>query len=127
MTRAPSKNNANTRKKNVSFLQSLETVERTPIRPFVQTEAKKKDSRVFEYTHVSEEMATHAALGYFQINDASLLKREMLRTGRKKFIFFGRSKKTFRYTVRPSFIKLIVPFFKKSLNCPISISIPIFF
>ena len=102
-----------TSRSNASFLQSLETIERTPVRPFVQTEAKKKDSRIFEYTHISEEMASHAALGYFQIHDPSLLKCDILKAGRKKFLFFGPSKKTFKYTVRPALKKLIIPFLQE--------------
>ena len=110
---ASSKKKENSAKNDTSFLQSLDKIERTPTRPFVQTEAKKRDSRIFEYTHVSEEMANHAALGYFQINDTSLLKCDTLKTGRKKFIFFGRSKKTFKYTIKPLLTKIIVPFLQE--------------
>ena len=99
--------------KTTAFLESLEEIESAPRRPFVQTEASNSDSRVFEYTHTGQSMADHAALGYFQINEPSLLRCDILKTGRKKFLFFGSSEKTFRYTLRPIFKKLVIPFLQE--------------
>ena len=96
-----------------------EKPERTPTKPFIATQAKKKDTRVFEYTHESQEIADHAALGYFQVNDASLLQHEILKKGWKKFLFFGPSQKTFRYTLKPIYKKLLTPFIQEifDLGC----------
>lgn len=87
--------------------------ERRPARPYVPTEAAKRDSRVFEHTHASRDMADHAALGYFQVNDQSLLRREVVRRGWRRFILFGPAKKTFRYTLRPIYKKLLAPFLQE--------------
>lgn len=83
---------------------------RTPMVPFVHSEMPGGDTRIFQYTHVSEEEARRAALGYFQINDASIVQGEILKRGRKRFFFFGPSQKTFKFTLKPIYKKLLGPF-----------------
>ena len=88
----------------------------SPGRPYTPSEAKKKDTRIFEYTHTSTDKADRAALGYFQIDDSSILQREILRQGRRAFLLFGPSKKTFKYTLKPIYKKLLTPFITEILR-----------
>ncbi len=82
----------------------------TPLKRFVPSEDKKGDRRSFVITTDSPEDANRMALGYFMINDESLLKREVVKKGRKRFFFFGPSRDTFRFTLDTHYKKLILPF-----------------
>ncbi|MBC99197.1 MAG: hypothetical protein CME63_15755 [Halobacteriovoraceae bacterium] len=82
----------------------------TPLKRFVPSEDKKGDRRSFVITTDNTDDADRMALGYFMINDESLLKREVLKKGRKRFFLFGARRNTYRYTLDAHYKKLILPF-----------------
>lgn len=82
----------------------------TPLKRYVPSEDKKGDRRSFVITTDNPEDANRMALGYFMITDESLLKREVIKKGRKRFFFFGPSKDTYRFTLDAHYKKLILPF-----------------
>ncbi len=82
----------------------------TPLKRYVPSEDKSGDRRSFVITTDSIEDADRMALGYFMINDESLLQKEMIKKGRKRFFFFGPSRNTYRYTLEAHYKKLLLPF-----------------
>jgi ATP-dependent RNA helicase RhlE len=68
------------------------------------------DKRIFVTTSKTLEAAQTNALGYYRINDRGLLKWEVLKQGPKKFFFFGARSTTYKFTVKPIYKKLLLPF-----------------
>jgi len=92
------------------FAAPTERAHPTPLKRFVPSEDKSGDRRSFVITCDNTEDADRMALGYFMINDESLLQREVIKKGRKRFFFFGPSRDTYRYTLEAHYKKLILPF-----------------
>ncbi len=88
----------------------LERALPTPLKKFVASEDEKRDRRFFVTTHENEEDANRAALGYYMITDESLLKKEVIAKGRKRYFFFGPQKITYKYSLDAHYKKLLLPF-----------------
>lgn len=84
--------------------------------PFVASQSKGKDKRVFVYNTSDEEKLKYAALGYFRILDENLLETELLEKGRPKFFFFGPRTNTYKVTLKPIYKKLLTPYLEEMLN-----------
>jgi predicted RNA-binding protein Jag len=102
-------------KKNMSKEKSkydapLERALPTPLKKFVPSEEEKRDRRFFTITTDSEEYATRAALGYYMITDESLLQREVINKGPKRYFFFGPRKNTYKFSLDAHYKKLLLPF-----------------
>lgn len=111
------KNSDNNRdkKKNMSKEKSkydapLERALPTPLKKFVSSEEETRDRRFFVITTDSDDYATRAALGYFMITDKSLLQREVIKKGPKRYFFFGPRKNTYKYSLEAHYKKLLLPF-----------------
>lgn len=94
----------------------LERALPTPLKKFVPSEDDKRDRRFFVTTSESQEDADRAALGYYMITDESLLQREILSKGKKRYFFFGPQKITYRYSLEAHYKKLLLPFIIEILN-----------
>lgn len=112
-------------KRNESFSEKPREKKETPPAPkreplqhfpFVPSQSKGKDKRVFVYNTSDEEKLKFAALGYFGILDESLLETEMLKKGRPKFFFFGPRVNTYKVTLKPIYKKLLTPYLEEILN-----------
>lgn len=88
----------------------LERALPTPLKKFVASEEEKRDRRFFVITTDSEEYATRAALGYYMITDESLLQREVIKKGPKRYFFFGPRKNTYKFSLEAHYKKLLLPF-----------------
>jgi ATP-dependent RNA helicase RhlE len=88
----------------------LERALPTPLKKFVKSEEDKRDRRFFIITTETEEDANRAALGYYMIADESLLKKEIVSKGSKRYFFFGPRKTTYRYTLDTHYKRLLLPF-----------------
>lgn len=106
----------------------LERALPSPLKKYVPSEAEKKDRRFFVITSDSPEYANRAALGYYMINDESLLRAEVLKKGPKRYFFFGPRKNTYKYTLETHYKKLLLPFIIEILNlCHIDVMVKITF
>ncbi|MFT6067808.1 MAG: superfamily II DNA/RNA helicase [Bacteriovoracaceae bacterium] len=76
---------------------------------WVESESK-DDKRIFVTTTKSLDQAQKNALGYYRVNDASLLKWDITKQGPKKFFFFGPRSTTYKFTLKPIYKKLLLPF-----------------
>ncbi|MDC1175180.1 DEAD/DEAH box helicase [Bacteriovoracaceae bacterium] len=79
-------------------------------RPHFKTEAEKPDTREFVMTSNDQKLVLERALGYFQIEDQSVLKCEVFKKGRPKFFFFGPRKDTYKVTVEPIYKRVLTPY-----------------
>lgn len=77
--------------------------------PFVNSE-KTGDSRDFYYTSSSLEKLKEAAMGYFGVNDETILDIEVLKKGLPKFLFFGPRKTSYRVCLKPIYKKILLPY-----------------
>lgn len=84
--------------------------------PFVPSQSKGKDKRVFIYNTSDEEKLKFAALGHFGILDGELLEKEVIKQGRPKYFFFGPRVHTYKVTLKPIYKKLLTPFLEEILN-----------
>lgn len=94
----------------------LERALPTPLKKYVASEGEKKDRRFFIITTDNPEYANRAALGYYMINDESLLRAEVLKKGSKRYFFFGPRKNTYKFTLDTHYKKLLLPFIIEILN-----------
>ncbi|CAM9895624.1 unnamed protein product [Chrysoparadoxa australica] len=106
----------------------LERALPTPLKKYVQSEAERKDRRFFVITTDSPEDANRAALGYYMINDESLLQAEIIKKGPKRYFFFGPRKITYKYSLESHYKKLLLPFIIEILNlCHLDVMVKISF
>lgn len=70
----------------------------------------KQYNRFYEVQGHSREEAQQKALEYFNINEPSILKYEVIGKGKKKFWFFGPQLKTYQFKVEPVYRKTLLPF-----------------
>ncbi len=77
--------------------------------PYVKSESS-DDKRIFVTTTSDLKDAWQNAMGYYRINDKSLLQWDVLKQGPKKFFFFGSRKTTYKFTLKPIYKKLLLPF-----------------
>ncbi len=94
----------------------LERALPTPLKKFVPSEDEKRDRRFFITTSKNQEDADRAALGYYMITDESLLQREIVKKGPKRYFFFGPQNITYRYSLEAHYKKLLLPFIIEILN-----------
>lgn len=82
--------------------------------PEPKTAAIRRSERIrhLEITTSCPKEATKKALKHFNLDDEELLKLEVIKQGRKKFIVFGPRHTTYRIEVRPIFKRLLQPFLK---------------
>lgn len=87
---------------------------RTMTTPEPKTAQARRSERIrhLEITTSCPKDLTKKALKHFNIEDEELLKVEVLKQGRKKFIVFGPRHTTYRVEVRPIFKRLLQPFLK---------------
>ncbi|MBK24794.1 MAG: hypothetical protein CME70_12420 [Halobacteriovorax sp.] len=76
---------------------------------YVKSESS-DDKRIFVTTTTDLKDAWQNAMGYYRINDKSLLQWDVLKQGPKKFFFFGPRKTTYKFTLKPIYKKLLLPF-----------------
>ncbi|MCF8058934.1 MAG: DEAD/DEAH box helicase [Bacteriovoracaceae bacterium] len=88
----------------------LERALPTPLKKFVKSEEEKRDRRFFIFTSETEDDANRAALGYYMITDETLLKKEIVSKGSKRYFFFGPRKTTYRYSLDNHYKRLLLPF-----------------
>lgn len=77
--------------------------------PYVKNESS-EDKRSFVTTTTDLNKAQENALGYYRLTDQSLLRWDILTQSGKKFIFFGARKTTYKFTIKPIYKKLLLPF-----------------
>ena len=75
-----------------------------------------KDKRIFNIVSRDQSETEKAALDYFRINDKSLLEPKILKTGFRKYLFFGPRTITYQYQIRPIYKKILTPFLIKLLQ-----------
>ena len=68
------------------------------------------DRRFFETTSTSYKDATQQALNFFRMNEPGMLNHEVLSKGRKKFFFFGPRETTYKFSIKPIYKKLLLPY-----------------
>ncbi len=74
------------------------------------------DTRSFLVTNTSYEAAQGAALQYFNVGDKTLLNTEVLEKGKRKFILFGARTTKYKFTVKPIFKKILLPYVIKLIK-----------
>lgn len=79
-------------------------------RPHFKSEDSTPDTREFLMTSDDQNTVLERALGYFQIEDKSILKCEVFKKGRPKFFFFGPRKDTYKVTIEPVYKRILTPF-----------------
>jgi len=106
----------------------LPPIKRTQVNPFTASEKNSGDRREFVITGQNTKVLDQKALGYFMITDESLLEREVLKKGRKKFFLFGPQDITFRYTLQAHFKKILLPFIIETLKIArLNVMVKVFF
>ena len=70
----------------------------------------------YQITTKTIEDANLQALNHFKINDEKLLKHEVLGEGSRKFILFGSRQTEYKYSVRPIYKRLLLPFLIKTIE-----------
>lgn len=106
----------------------LERALPTPLKKFVRSEDETRDRRFFIITSDSLEDATRAALGYYMINDESVLNHEVIKKGSKRYFFFGPRKNTYKFSLEAHYKKLLLPFLIEILNlCHLDVMVKVNF
>ncbi len=103
------------REKNIPIIAKKPTQEgKTMTTPQPKTATARRSERIrhLEITTSSPKELTKKALAHFNLDDEELLKVEVLKHGRRKFIVFGPRHTTYRVEVRPIFKRLLQPFLK---------------
>jgi superfamily II DNA/RNA helicase len=72
--------------------------------------------RFFEFTTSSYNEVLNKGIEFFNIDDKSLIRTEILKQGRRKFLLFGPRSTTYKVTLKPIFKKLLLPFLIKILR-----------
>lgn len=74
------------------------------------------DRRLFETTSKSYDSAVQDALSFFRMNEAGMLNHEVLKQGPKKFFFFGPRETTYKFTIKPIFKKILLPYLIETIK-----------
>lgn len=85
------------------------------------------DRRIFQITSQSFSKAQEQALSFFHMNEEGMLNHEILEKGRKKFLLFGPQDISYKFTIKPIYKKLLLPFLidilkKADLNLFVKVS-----
>tara|TARA_Y100000768_G_C23991333_1_gene693660 strand:+ start:3961 stop:5784 length:1824 start_codon:yes stop_codon:yes gene_type:complete len=90
--------------------QKSATQEDRPPREKKKHTGPRVDRRSIEFTGSSPEQFTSQVLNHFRIADKDLIQSELIKEGKKQFILFGPRKNTYKFTVKPIYKKLLLPF-----------------
>lgn len=74
------------------------------------TMTERIDRRFFETTDNSYAQAAKDALKFFKMNEEGMLNHEILKKGPKKFFLFGPRNITYKFTIKPIYKKLLLPY-----------------
>lgn len=74
------------------------------------------DKRFFEITTSSFNDAQTKALSFFNVDDQSLIGHEVTKVGSKKFFFFGPQSKTYKFSLKPVFEKILAPYIQETIR-----------
>ena len=66
--------------------------------------------RFYKVSSYSKEQAEKKALQYFFIDDTAILECEVEGKGKKKFLFFGAQEVQYKFSVKPIYKKILLPF-----------------
>lgn len=93
-----------------------ERTERQAPQAEVRPTTPRMDKRFFEITTTCFNEAQEKALAFFRMQERDLLSHEVTQVGPKKFFFFGPQKKTYKFSLKPVFEKILSPFLKGALE-----------
>ena len=113
---------------NQTPIVDLPPVQATQFNLYVASETPENDRRSFVVTTSNSNVADEKALGYFMINDKTLLQPEVIKKGKKQFLFFGKQDITYKYTLQAHYKKLLLPFIIEILKLArLEVMVKVFF
>ena len=112
-TKRSSETTKETRKKKDTTKNNQSTNKQKPIVEKVSVNMENSDNtdrRFFETTSTSYKDATQQALNFFRMDEPGMLNHEVLAKGSKKFFFFGPRQVTYKFSIKPIYKKLLLPY-----------------
>jgi len=100
----------NNKTKDVKKMKSEKPMRNeTPKKEEVEKEVKMYE-RFFEVSSYNYGDAEAKALNYFAINEVSILENSIIEAGKKKFLLFGPKLTKYKFSVKPIYRKVLLPF-----------------